>query len=391
MTKSYIAGVGMTPFVKPGQNESFDLMASAAIRAAIADAGIDFEVIEEATAGWVMGDSCCGQEALYRVGLTGIPVHNVENACASGSSAVYLARRAIESGEADVALAFGFEQMPSGAPPSSYTDRPMYSRLIEATRRIQGWDEKIPIPFQIFGGAAIELKEKYGVGAEIFAMISVKARRHATHNANALFRDPLTVEEVLASKPVFGPLTRFQCSPPTCGAAAVVIVSERFKRRAGLSQSILIAGQGLATDTESSFDLGSMIKVSGHDVSRRAADIAYERAGIGPEDVDVAELHDCFSSNELVCYEALRLAEEGGSARMVLDGDNTYGGKVVVNPSGGLLAKGHPIGATGVAQMVELVWQLRGTAGLRQVPGARVGLQHNIGLGSASVVTILRG
>jgi len=390
MSKSYIAGVGMTPFVKPGQNESFDRMAEVAIRAAIQDAAIDIGVIEEATAGFVMGDSCCGQEALYRVGLTGIPVQNVENACASGSSAVYLARRAVESGEADVALAFGFEQMPAGAPPSSYLDRPMYSRLIEAARQIQGWDDKVPIPFQIFGGAAIELQQKHGVSAEVFAMISVKARRHAAHNPNALFREQLTVEDVLASKPVWGPLTRFQCSPPTCGAAAAVIVSERFKRRHGMSQAVLIAGQGLATDTESSFAAGSMIKVSGHDVSRRAADIAYERAGIGPGDIHVVELHDCFSSNELVCYEALRLVEEGGAARMVMDGDNTYGGKFVVNPSGGLLAKGHPIGATGVAQMVELVWQLRGSADQRQVPGARVGLQHNIGLGSASVVTILR-
>lgn len=390
MSKSYIAGVGMTPFVKPGQNESFDRMAETAIRAAVKDAGIDFSQIEEATAGWVMGDSCCGQEALYRVGLTGIPVQNVENACASGSTALYLARRAVESGEADVALAFGFEQMPAGAPPSSFTDRPMYSKLIEATRRIQGWDEKMPIPFQIFGGAAIELQQKYGVKPETFAMISVKSRRHAAGNPNAIFRDPVTVEEVLASKQVFGPLTRFQCSPPTCGAAAAVVVSERFKRRAGLSQAVLIAGQGLATDTVSSFESNSMIRVSGHDVSRKAADIAYERAGIGPVDVNVVELHDCFSPNELVCYEALRLCSEGGAEKMVVDGDNTYGGKVVVNPSGGLLSKGHPIGATGIAQISELVWQLRGEAGTRQVKGARVGLQHNIGLGSASVVTILR-
>lgn len=390
MSKSYIAGVGMTPFVKPGQNESFDRMAEAAIRAAVLDAGLDFIEIEEATAGWAMGDSCCGQEALYRVGLTGIPVQNVENACASGSTALYLARRAVESGEADVALAFGFEQMPAGAPPSSFSDRPMYSKLIDAARRIQGWDEKIPIPFQIFGGAAIELQQKHGVKPETFAMISVKSRRHAAHNPNALFRDPLTVEEVLASKAVFGPLTRFQCSPPTCGAAAAIVVSERFKRRAGLSQAVLIAGQGLATDTPSSFESNSMINVSGHDVSRRAADIAYERAGIGPGDVDVVELHDCFAPNELVCYEALRLAPEGDAERMVVDGDNTYGGKMVVNPSGGLLSKGHPIGATGIAQIAELTWQLRGAAGQRQVEGARVGLQHNIGLGSASVVTILR-
>ena len=207
MSKSYIAGVGMTPFVKPGQNESFDAMAEAAIRAAVQDAGIDFRLIEEATAGWAMGDSCCGQEALYRVGMTGIPVQNVENACASGSTAVYLARRAVESGEADVALAFGVEQMPAGAPPSSFNDRPMYSKLIEATRRIQGWDDKVPIPFQIFGGAALELQQKYGMTPEVFAMITVKSRRHAAHNKNAIFRDPLTVEEVLASKPVFGPLT----------------------------------------------------------------------------------------------------------------------------------------------------------------------------------------
>jgi len=390
MSKSYIAGVGMTPFVKPGKNESFDRMAEIAIRSAVQDAGIDFALVEEAAAGWAMGDSCCGQEALYRVGLTGIPVQNVENACASGSTAVYLARRAVESGEADVALAVGFEQMPAGAPPSSFIDRPMYSKLIETTRRLRGWDDTVAIPFQIFGGAAAELQEKHGVSPEVFAMISVKSRRHAANNPNAMFRDPLTLEEVLASKQVFGPLTRFMCSPPTCGAAAVVVVSERFKRRAGLSQAVLIAGQGLATDTASSFDSDSMIKVSGFDVSRRAADIAFERAGIGPEDVDVVELHDCFAPNELVCYEALRLAADGGAAKMVLEGDNTYGGRVVVNPSGGLLSKGHPIGATGVAQMVELVWQLRGSADSRQVPGARVGMQHNIGLGSASVVTILR-
>ena len=336
-----------------------------------------------------MGDSCCGQEALYRVGLTGIPVQNVENACASGSTAVYLARRAVESGEADVALAFGFEQMPAGAPPSSFNDRPMYSKLIEATRRIQGWDDKVPIPFQIFGGAAIELQQKYGVTPEIFAMISVKSRRHAAHNPNAIFRDPAD--------------GRGSPCVQTCvrAAYALSVLAAHVRRRRGHPRVRAIQAPrrpltGRADRWPGTGDRHRIeLRIKQHDQGvglRRLTScgrIAYERAGLGPEDVDVAELHDCFSPNELVCYEALRLAPEGGAARMVVDQDNTYGGKVVVNPSGGLLSKGHPIGATGVAQIAELVWQLRGAADRRQVPDARVGLQHNIGLGSASAVTIL--
>lgn len=389
MPKSYIAGVGMIPFVKPGKSETYEKMAEAAIRAALKDAGIDYSQVEEAAVGYTMGDSCNGQEALYRVGLSGIPIVNVENACASGSSAVYLMRRAVESGEADIAIAVGFEQMPAGSPRNGFADRPMFSKIIETTRAIQGWEDETPIPFQVFGGAYKELQQKYGYKDETFALLSVKSRAHAQHNPYALFREPTTVEAVLASRPIWGPLTLFQCSPSTCGAAAAVIVSERVKRRMGLSRAVQIAGQALATDVEQSFN-GSMCNVVGAQVSARAAAQAFERAALGPEDVDVVELHDCFTSNEALCYEALGFVKPGEAEAFIVDKQNTYGGRVVVNPSGGLLSKGHPIGATGIAQMCEMVWQLRGEAEKRQVEGARVGMQHNVGLGGASVVTLFK-
>ncbi|MDB5972444.1 MAG: Lipid-transfer protein [Hydrocarboniphaga sp.] len=390
MSKAYIAGVGMIPFLKPGKSETYEKMAETAIRAALADAGIDYAQIEEAAVGYTMGDSCNGQEALYRLGLTGIPVVNVENACASGSSAVYLMRRAVESGDADIAIAVGFEQMPMGSPKNSFADRPMFTKIKEATRAIQGWDEDTAIPLQVFGGSYLELQKQYGYSDALFALLSVKSRAHAQHNPYALFREPTTVEAVLASKPIWGPLTLFQCSPSTCGAAAAVLVSERAKRRLGLNRAVLIAGQALATDTDESFASGSMSDVVGAKVSARAASRAFAQAGIGPEDLDVVELHDCFTPNEIVSYSALGLVKPGEAEAFIRDGQNTYGGRVVVNPSGGLLSKGHPIGATGIAQMCELVWQLRGDAQQRQVEGARVGLQHNVGLGGASVVTVLR-
>ena len=390
MSKSYIAGVGMIPFLKPGKSETYEKMAEAAVRAALADAGVDYSQIEEAAVGYTMGDSCNGQEALYRLGLTGIPIINVENACASGSSAVNMMRRAVESGGADIAIAVGFEQMPMGSPKNGFDDRPMFSKIKEATRAIQGWEEQTVIPLQVFGGSYYDLQKRFGIKNETFAALSVKSRAHAQHNPYALFREPTTVEAVLNSKPIWGPLTLFQCSPSTCGAAAAVIVSERVKRRLALSRAVLIAGQALATDTDESFSTGFMSDVVGAKVSARAASRAYEQAGVGPKDVDVVELHDCFTPNEIVSYDALGLVPYAEVEKFILEKQNTYGGRVVVNPSGGLLSKGHPIGATGIAQMCELVWQLRGEAGKRQVEGARVGLQHNVGLGGASVVTILR-
>ena len=387
--KVRIAGVGMIPFTKPGQSEDWDVMAEKAVRLALADAGVDYSQLQQAYAGYVYGDSTCGQSALYRVGITGIPIVNVNNNCSTGSTALYLARQMVELGGADCVLAVGFEQMNPGALGSVFADRkaPM-EKLIAVQLDLQGWEEGAPGAAQVFGGGGVDYQKRYGARDETFAEVSVKARRHAANNPLALFRDPLTVEEVMASKRLYGPLTRYQACPPTCGAAAAVLVSPEFAARHGLDAAVEIRGQAMTTDFASTFENRSMMQVIGYDMAKEAARQAYEAAGAGPEDVQVVELHDCFTANEVVSYEALGLCPEGGAERFILDGDNTYGGKVVTNPSGGLLSKGHPLGATGLAQCCELTQQLRGAADRRQVEGARVALQHNLGLGGACVVTV---
>ncbi|MBL8972394.1 MAG: hypothetical protein JNK56_17540, partial [Myxococcales bacterium] len=243
---------------------------------------------------------------------------------------------------------------------------------------------------QMFGGAGREYRWKYGTRRETFAKISEKARKHAANNPYALFSDLLSVEEILASPEVFDPLTRYQCCPPTCGAAAAIICSAEFAKKRGLQDSVYIAAQAMRTDYPSTFADQSMIKMVGYDMAKHTANAVYERAGLGPKDVQVIELHDCFTANELLTYEALGLCPEGEAEKFIWDGDNTYGGTWVTNPSGGLLSKGHPLGATGLAQCTELVWQLRGQAEKRQVAGAHTALQHNLGLGGACVVTMYR-
>jgi sterol carrier protein 2 len=215
----------------------------------------------------------------------------------------------------------------------------------------------------------------------------VKARKHAANNPYAVFKDQVSVEDVLGSPRIYGPLTRLQCCPPTCGAAAALLVSEEFAARHGLRADVAVAAQAMTTDTASSF-AGDPMSLVGHDMSRAAAQQVYEQAGVAPEDIRVVELHDCFTTNELLSYESLGLTPEGTAEKFIADGDNTYGGRVVTNPSGGLLSKGHPLGATGLAQCAELTWQLRGDAGPRQVEDVTVALQHNIGLGGAAVVTL---
>ncbi|HSW04939.1 thiolase C-terminal domain-containing protein [Aquabacterium sp.] len=389
--KPQIAGVGMVRFTKAGRSAAYDAMAAEAARAALADAGIAYAEVQQAYVGFVIGDTTSGQQSLYPLGLSGIPIINVNNACATGSSALFLARQAVASGVVDVALALGFEQMLSGPLASPFNDRPGVNGVLNSmVSTVQGWDAKAPIAAQYFGGAGREYQRKYGPAKDLFARISVKSRAHAARNPLAVFREPTTVEEVLASPPVFADLTRLQCCPPTCGAAAAVVVSADYARRKGLlGRCVAIAGQALTTDGQRSFDAGSMIAGVGADMTRRAAQQAYAQAGIGPDELQVVELHDCFTPNEIISYEALGLCPEGGAEKFVRDGDNTYGGRVVTNPSGGLLSKGHPLGATGLAQTAEIVWQLRGEAGERQVPGARAGLQHNVGLGGACVVTVL--
>ncbi|AVH24341.1 lipid-transfer protein [Nocardia cyriacigeorgica] len=383
-----VAGVGMIPFTTPRTSQTYDVMGERAVRAALADAGVDYTAIQQAYAGYVYGDSTSGQAALYRVGVTGIPVVNVNNNCSTGSSALFLARQAIEHGVADVVLAVGFEQMQRGALTMSYTDRPSpFDSFGAVVDRLQGGSDA-PFAAQYFGGAGREYADKYGMDPAVFAQIAVKARKHAANNPYAVFRDPVAVEQVLAAPQIYGPLTRLQCCPPTCGAAAAVLVSEEYARKHGLRRDVAIAAQAMTTDGPATFDSGSMMNIVGADMARSAAQQVYERAGIGPEDIRVVELHDCFTTNELLSYEALGLTPEGTAEKFIADGDNTYGGRVVTNPSGGLLSKGHPLGATGLAQCAELVWQLRGQAEQRQVEDVRVGLQHNIGLGGAAVVTL---
>lgn len=388
--KAVVAGVGMIPFKKPGQSESYDLMGAQAATLALKDADLSYADIQQAYAGFVYGDSTSGQQALYHVGLTSIPIINVNNACATGSTALFLARQAVESGAVDVALAVGFEQMNPGALGMMYRDRkPIMEKQTEVVKAVQGWHDDAPMAAQFFGGAGREHQERYGTRDETFAKISEKARRHAANNPFAIFQAPLSVGDVMQSPKIFGPLTRYQCCPPTCGAAAAVIVSRAYAERRGLTRLVEIAGQAMTTDPASSFEK-SMIKAIGYDMAKGAAQRVYDQTGIGPDDVDVVELHDCFTTNELLTYEALGLATEGGAEKFIMDGDNTYGGRVVTNPSGGLLSKGHPLGATGLAQCAELVWQVRGEAGKRQVEDVKVALQHNLGLGGACVVTLYR-
>ncbi len=389
MTKVRVAGVGMIPFTKPGRSEDWDVMAEKAIRLALDDAGISYDQVQQAYAGYMYADSTAGQSALYRVGSTGIPVVNVNNNCSTGSSALFLARQMVESGAVDCALAFGFEQMVPGALGAVFHDRKgTMGQHFSVFQEQHEYDDTKPGAAQLFGSAGGEYQERYGTSDEVFAMISVKARQHASNNPLAVFRDLVTIEEVLASPHYKGPVTRLQACPPTCGAAAAVLVSPTFAAKHGIDASVEILGQAMTTDFQSTWTDRTMISVCGYDMAREASRRVYETAGVSPDDVDVVELHDCFTSNELLSYESLGLTPEGTAERYIRDGQNTYGGRHVVNPSGGLLSKGHPIGATGLAQCYELTRQIRGTAEKTQVEGARLALQHNLGLGGACVVTM---
>lgn len=387
--KVCVAGVGMTPFVKPGQSDPYDVMGSRAALDALSDAGIDYELIQQAYVGWVYGDSTSGQRALYRVGMTGLPIINVNNNCSTGSTALYLARQAVASGSAECVLALGFEQMSPGAIGQSFPTHPdPLGEFLALADETFDDAQDAPMALRLFGGAGFEYQNKFGTKTETFAKVRSKASMHAQHNSRAVFRVPLSTEEVLQGPALFLNLTRLQCCPPTCGAAAAILCTPKFAARHGLRFGIEICAQSMTTDYESTFADKSMIKVVGSELSRKAAYAVYETAGIGPEDINIAELHDCFTTNEVLSYEALGFAETGEAEKFIEDGENTYGGSVVTNPSGGLLSKGHPLGATGLAQCAELVWQLRGAAGARQVEGARLALQHNIGLGGACVVTL---
>ncbi|MFD9888570.1 lipid-transfer protein [Amycolatopsis sp. NPDC059027] len=386
--KVYVVGVGMTKFEKPGRREGWDYpqMAKESGTKALEDAGIGFERVQQAYVGYVYGESTSGQRAVYELGMTGIPVVNVNNNCSTGSTALYLAAEAIRGGRADCALALGFEKMQPGSLGSTYDDReqPM-GRHLQALAEIS--EVLFPPAPWMFGAAGREHMKAYGTTAEHFAKIGEKNHRHSVNNPYAQFQDVYTLQDILDSRMIYDPLTKLQCSPTSDGSGAAILASESFVEEHGLAdQAVEIVGQAMTTDFQSTFD-GTAKNIIGYDMNVQAARQVYEQAGLGADDFQVIELHDCFSANELLLYEALGLCAEGEAGKLVDSGDTTYGGKWVVNPSGGLISKGHPLGATGLAQCAELTWQLRGTADKRQVDNVTAALQHNIGLGGAAVVT----
>lgn len=389
--RSFVVGVGMTRFEKPGKRDwDYPDMVREATQMALDDAAVSYSDVEQAFTAYCYGDSTSGQRGLYEVGMTGIPAINVNNNCATGSSALYLARQFVQSGASDCVLAVGFEKMQRGSLREHWDDRVSATgRHTDAMVARRGLAEA-PLASQIFGNAGREYIERYGVTRETIAKIAVKNHKHSVNNPNSQFRDEYTLQEVLDSPMVYDPLTKLQCCPTSDGGAAAIVASERFVAQHDLwSRSVEIVGQAMTTDFANTFD-GSDASLIGCHMTSAAAVRVYEESGLGPEDVDVIELHDCFSTNELITYEALGLCPAGGAGDLIESGAVDYGGQWVVNPSGGLISKGHPLGATGLAQCAELSWQLRGLAGERQVDGATVGLQHNLGIGGAAVVTMYR-
>jgi acetyl-CoA acyltransferase len=392
--RTFVIGVGMTKFDKPGTKDGdYPDWAKEAGTKALQDAGVGYDDIEQSYVGYCYGESTSGQRAVYGLGLTGIPVVNVNNNCSTGSTALHMARQAVRGGIADCALALGFEKMEMGSLGVKYTDRtnPMDKHM---TRMFEMRDpEESPFAPQMFGNAGRDHMQKYGSEPDHYAWIGWKNHKHSVNNPYAQFQDEYSLDDIKAAKMIHDPLTKLQCSPTSDGSACAIVASERFVDEHGLGdRAIEIAGQAMVTDMTSSFDENAdCMTIVGYDMSKQAAHRAYEEAGVTADDVDVVELHDCFSANELITYEALGLAAEGEGHKLVDAQATTYGGDgPVVNPSGGLISKGHPLGATGLAQCSELTWQLRGDADSRQVDGAKVALQHNIGLGGAAVVSVYR-
>ena len=385
----------MVPFARPGRSDPYDVMAERAVRTALADARLEPDLIDQAVAGYVYADSGAGERALRRAGIAGIPITSVNNICATGSSALYHARQAVLAGEAECALAVGFEEIPPGAPdrifPNYAEPLERYRELVATATGMGGEAERaLPPALQLFAAQLEWMATELGISDEAFAAIAVKARAHARHNPYAIFRDPLTIDDVLGTPKVWGRVRKLYACPPSCGAAAVFVCTAGFARRHGLRDDVAILAHVLASDTVSHHDNPNVPDALGRAATRHAATLAYERAGVGPEDIDVAELHDCCVSNEMISCAALGFCAEDEIEQFVRSGGNTYGGDVVVCPSGGLLSRGHPLGATGLAQVCELTWQLRNDAGARQVAGARTALQHNGGFGSAVSVAILQ-
>ncbi|EMD60032.1 hypothetical protein COCSADRAFT_151285 [Bipolaris sorokiniana ND90Pr] len=387
----YVLGVGMTKFIKPrGKVDYPELGFEAGVKAML-DAHINYDDVDQGVACYCYGDSTCGQRVFYQFGMTGIPVYNVNNNCSTGSTGLYMGRNLIAHGAADCVLVVGFEKMFPGSLQTFFQDRAnptgTSGLMMKETRGVTN----APGAAQMFGNAGREHMEKYGSELRDFAEIGRINHAHSKNNPYSQFQDEYTLEQVMKAPMIHEPLTKLQCCPTSDGSAAAVLVSQEFldKRPELKDQAILIAGQRLATDTPSLFNR-SAIELVGYSMSELAAKDALAEAKVTPDDVKVCELHDCFSANEMVTIEALGLAPKGKAHELIRQGGITYGGKVVINPSGGLISKGHPLGATGIAQCAELVWHLRGWANNRSVKDTKVALQHNLGLGGAVVCTVYK-
>lgn len=387
----YVLGVGMTKFIKPrGKVDYTELGFEAGVKAML-DAQVNYDDMDMGVACYCYGDSTCGQRVFYQFGTTSIPIWNVNNNCSTGSTGLYLGRNMIAGGQADAVLVVGFEKMNPGSLATYFNDRAnptgTFGDMMKATRGVTN----APGAPQMFGNAGREYMEKYGAKLEDFAEIARVNHEHSKRNPYSQFQDEYTLDQVMKSTMIHEPLTKLQCCPTSDGGAAAVLVSQAFldARPHLKEQAILIAGQALQTDTTSVFSR-SAIDLMGYGMNAQAAKTALAEANVQVKDIKVVELHDCFSANEMCVIDALGLSEKGKAHELVRNGDITYGGRMVINPSGGLISKGHPLGATGIAQCAELVWHLRGWANNRLVEGTTAALQHNLGLGGAVVVSVYK-
>ncbi len=363
---AYVSGVGMTDFGRHPDRSLTDL-ASEAVLEALGDAVVapnelDAVYCGSAMAALVQGDRGVGQSVLMEIGVTGIPVINVENACATGATALHLAWRDVAWGIHDVVLALGVDKavMPKG------------TVLAAGTAQFEAQlGDIFPGTFALIANRHMSV---YGTTAEQLAEVSVKNHDHGVLNEKAQFNKPVTLDEVLAAPMIAEPLTLFSCCPNSDGAAAVVVCSRDWLDRRGSRTAIRIAASVL-----SSGDYAPLRDMTVWDSEVRTAQLAYEAAGIGPEDLDLVELHDAFTISEIVHTEALGLCPPGEGGRLIDSGATRLGGRIPVNPSGGLLARGHPPGATGLAQIYEIAKQLRGACGKRQIEDARIGLAQIMG------------
>lgn len=365
----YVAGAGMTPFGRHESRSLQDLSQEAAL-AALCAAQVEIGAIQALYCANVYGGMVLGQVLMRDLGITGPALYNVENACASGATAIHLACQALRLGVYDTVLVWGVEQLTrlgGGTIPMQRND---YKTELYA-------DGGLTLP-AIYAMRGTRYLHERGETPGLLAQIAVKNRSHGARNPYAQQRTETTIEEVLRSRPVADPLTLLQCCPSKVDGAAAVVLTTR-KPASGTPVRVLASAVQSGRIEEGCDDILDA------EITARTANLAYEQAGISPQDVDVVELHDAFTIAELLYYEALGLAPAGCGQDLLRRGDTALGGRVPVNPSGGLLAKGHPLGATGVAQAVEIVWQLQGRAEGRQVEGARIGLTQCTGGGIAGV------